>query len=188
MTGAHVRLEPLRPEHAPGLFAASDPQTFLYHLNVPDGWTPQAFARHVDRLIEMPDRVTLTMLDPATGEPIGSTAFLEIRPEHLGIEIGATWITPARRGTSVNPEAKLLMLTHAFDALGAIRVQLKCDGRNTHSQNAIARLGATREGVLRRHLRAPDGFMRDTVYYSILAEEWPRVRQGLHARLWAKGN
>ena len=178
-----MRLEPLCAQHAPGLFEAGDADTFRYHLNTPDAWDPRAFAAFIDRLLAIPGRATLVMLDAATGAPIGSSAFMEIRPEHLGLEIGATWISPSRRGTAVNPEAKLLMLSHAFGTLGAVRVQLKCDGRNIHSQNAIAKLGAVREGVLRKHMRAPDGYMRDTVYYSILADEWPRVRAGLEARL-----
>ena len=183
LVGRHARLEPLHASHAPDLFAAADPATFQYHLNTPDAWTPGAFAVFIDRLIAMPGRATLAILDAHTGRAIGSTAFMEIRPEHLGLEIGATWITPPARGTRVNPESKRLMLAHAFDTLGAIRVQLKCDGRNLHSQRAIAKLGATREGVLRRHMRAPDGYMRDTVYYSILRDEWPAVRAALDARL-----
>lgn len=183
LAGRHVRLEPLRPEHADALFDAADPQTFRYHLNVPRSWDRGSFAEFIESLLAIPGRASLAMIDPSTGEALGSSAFMEIRPEHLGLEIGATWITPSRRGGVVNPEAKRLMLAHAFDVLGAVRVQLKCDGRNLHSQGAIAKLGAVREGVLRRHMRAPDGHMRDTVYYSILADEWPGVRAGLDARL-----
>lgn len=187
LSGRHVRLEPLRPDHADALFAAADPATFAYHLNTPDDWTLPAFRVFIDRLLALPGRSTLVLIDAAPGAthgtPIGSTAFLEIRPIHRGLEIGATWISPPYRGTRINPETKLLMLSHAFDTLGAIRVQLKCDARNLHSQAAIAKLGAVREGVLRRHMIAPDGYVRDTVYYSITDDQWPDVRAGLERRL-----
>lgn len=187
LPGTHLRLEPLHPDHADALFDAATPDTFQYHLNAPEAWTRPAFRDFIARLIAIPHRVTLAMIDlqpgPTHNLPIGSSAFMEIRPEHRGLEIGATWISPAHRGTRINPQAKLLMLAHAFDTLGAIRVQLKCDARNTHSQNAIAKLGATREGTLRHHMIAPDGHKRDTVYFSILAEQWPTVRANLERRL-----
>jgi RimJ/RimL family protein N-acetyltransferase len=99
------------------------------------------------------------------------------------VEIGWTWITPAFQRTAVNTEAKLLQLTYAFETLGAGRVALKTDGRNERSQAAIARLGAVREGTLRRHMRLPDGYVRDTVYFSILADEWPGVKARLEERV-----
>lgn len=188
LTGPTVRLEPLRPDHADALFAAADEQTFRYLLTVPESWTPAAFRSLVERMVAMPDRASLAMIDRATGTPIGATAFLEIRPEHRTIEIGATWISPVRRGTHVNPEVKLLMLRHAFETLGADRVQLKCDARNQVSQRAIAALGAVREGTLRSHLIAPDGQPRDTVVYSILSAEWPGVRDRLVERLAQAGH
>ncbi|MEZ6232641.1 MAG: GNAT family protein [Phycisphaerales bacterium] len=187
LVGRHVRLEPLRPDHADALFEAGDAETFRYHLTVPAAWTREAFARYIDRLLAMTDRVTLVMLDARTGSPIGSSAYMEIRPAHRAVEIGATWIAPARRGTAINPESKRLMLAHAFETLGAIRVQLKCDARNTHSRRAIAKLGATEEGTLRHHMLAPDGYRRDTVFFSILEAEWARVREGLEQRLVTLG-
>jgi RimJ/RimL family protein N-acetyltransferase len=96
-----------------------------------------------------------------------------------------TWIGKPHRGTKVNPEIKLLMIGHAFEVMGCERVQLKTDGRNIHSQRAIEKLGAKKEGILRRHGQMPDCFMRDTVMYSILPEEWPEVKAGLLARLAA---
>ena len=99
------------------------------------------------------------------------------------LEIGWTWLAPSRWRTAANTEAKLLQLRHAFDDLGAGRVALKTDGRNARSQAAIERLGGIREGMLRRHLRMPDGYIRDTVYYSILRYEWPAIRARLEARL-----
>ena len=99
------------------------------------------------------------------------------------MEIGWTWIAPSHQRSAVNTEAKLLQLTYAFDDLGATRVALKTDGRNLRSQAAIERLGAQREGPLRRHIKMPDGFIRDTVYFSILSDEWPAVRARLEERL-----
>ena len=111
------------------------------------------------------------------------TTYLDIRAPHDGLEIGWTWYAEEHRGTRVNPECKLLMLTHAFEMLKCVRVQLKCDERNMQSQRAIEKLGAKREGVLRRHGILPDGFVRNTVMYSIIDSEWPTVRSGLKARL-----
>jgi RimJ/RimL family protein N-acetyltransferase len=111
------------------------------------------------------------------------TGYLEIRPAHRGLEIGRTWIGRAFQGTRVNPESKLLLLRHAFEDLGAARVQLKTDVRNLQSQRAIEKLGAVKEGVLRRYQMRSNGFIRDTMVFSIIAEEWPAVKAGLERRL-----
>ena len=107
------------------------------------------------------------------------TRFMDIQPENRSVEIGGTWISPQYQRTVVNTEAKFLMLRHAFEVLDCVRVQIKTDLRNTRSQRAIERLGAVREGVLREHMMLPDGTLRSSVYYSILAAEWPAVRQRL---------
>jgi RimJ/RimL family protein N-acetyltransferase len=130
-----------------------------------------------------PEYVAWATVERASDRAVGSTRFGDIAPEHGRVEIGWTWIAPSRQRSAVNTEAKLLQLTYAFDTLGAGRVALKTDLRNERSQRAIERLGAVREGVLRRHLRLPDGHVRDTVYYSILADEWPAVRARLEERL-----
>jgi len=130
-----------------------------------------------------PDFVAWATVDAASGRGIGSTRFGDIAPEHGRVEIGWTWIAPSHQRTAANTEAKLLQLGYAFDDLGATRVALKTDGRNERSQAAIERLGAVREGVLRRHLRLPDGYLRDTVYFSILSGEWPAVKARLEERL-----
>jgi RimJ/RimL family protein N-acetyltransferase len=132
-----------------------------------------------------PEYVSWATVDALSGRAIGSTRFLDIAPEHGRLEIGWTWIAPSHRRTATNTEAKLLQLSHAFDELGATRVALKTDERNERSQAAIARLGAVREGVLRHQFRMPDGFMRSSVYFSILADEWPAVKAQLEARLAA---
>ncbi len=131
------------------------------------------------------ETVSFCISDIASGRPIGITTYLDIRPDHRGLDIGWTWISLDQRGTRTNPAMKLLMFEHAFERLGAIRVCLKTDERNTMSQAAIAKLGARREGVFRHAVIMEDGFRRSTVMYSILAAEWPSVRKGLMARLGA---
>ena len=113
------------------------------------------------------------------GEVAGSTRYGDLRPEHGGLEIGWTWLDPRWYGSGINRRMKLLLLDHAFGPLGMERVQLKTDHLNVRSQRAIEGLGAEREGVLRRHLRRPDGTWRDTVMYSLIREEWPQVRARL---------
>jgi len=117
------------------------------------------------------------------GTLVGTSSLLEIDLANESIHLGATLYGRRWWGTAVNPEAKLLLLAHCFDDCGFGRVKIQTDALNTHSQAAIAKLGARREGVLRRHLRREDGTFRDTVVYSILADEWPAVRDGLRARL-----
>ncbi len=183
LEGRFVRMEPISELHRDDLLAAAaqDPETFRYmssDLSVGAHAWPAYLA---DAL--RPEFVTWATVDAATGRAVGSTRFGDIAPEHGRVEIGWTWIAPSHQRTPVNTEAKLLQLSYAFDELGATRVALKTDGRNLRSQAAIERLGAVREGRLRRHLRLPDGFIRDTVYFSILAEEWPAVKARLEERL-----
>ena len=111
------------------------------------------------------------------------TCYLDIRPQDRALEIGFTWIGKPYQRTPVNPECKYLLFRHAFDDQQAVRVQLKTDLRNVQSQRAIEKLGAVREGVLRKHMIRPDGYMRDTVMYSVTADEWPEVRARLEKRL-----
>ncbi len=119
----------------------------------------------------------------ASGRVAGATRFMEIRPEHRGLEIGGTWYGLEFQRTVVNTECKYLLLRHAFEVLGAIRVQFKADVRNERSWRAIERLGAKREGILRNHMILPDGVIRDSVYYSIIDSEWPGVKQRLEDML-----
>src|SRR6185295_18650548 len=114
-----------------------------------------------------------------SGRAVGSTRYMDIRPHDRAIEIGYTWVATERQRSAINTECKLLLLRHAFETLAAGRVQLKTDGRNVKSQTAVARLGAQREGVLRRHMRTRNDHFRDTVFFSILAEEWPAIRSRL---------
>lgn len=187
-----MRLVPAAPGHAEDLFAITPPDTFRYFLSWPGEWSFPGFREWFDTFRAAPRTRVYIVTDEATGQCLGSTSFLDIDEPNRCVEIGATWYAPGSRGTRVNPACKLLMLDHALhrvfigpggERTGCVRVTLKCDARNLHSQRAIAKLGAAREGVLRRHRIQPDGFVRDTVYFSILPDEWPRVRADLLARL-----
>jgi N-acetyltransferase len=185
LEGQHVRLEPLGPQHRADLEAAAaqDSSVFAFMgmsiaVHGWDAWLAEALEG-----VAAGRYVAWATVDCATGRAIGSTRFGDISPADGRVEIGWTWIAPSHQRTAMNTEAKLLQLRYAFEELGANRVALKTDARNLRSQAAIERLGAVREGVLRRHMRVADGFIRDTVYYSILDDEWPAVRARLEDRL-----
>ncbi|MFN0131395.1 MAG: GNAT family N-acetyltransferase [Phycisphaerales bacterium] len=203
-----IRLEPLETRHAADLFASADPDLFRFSMQNPPEWSVRGFELEMEKVKATPGVVALAMVlaSPlrvggevwSAGRAIGRSTYMDIRPEHRGLEVGRTWIARAFHGTRVNPEAKYLMFRHAFEALTptAIRVQLTINGPNLHSQRAVAKLGAVREGVLRsariipgfppphEHVR-PGPAQRDLVVFSIVAEEWPKVKQGLEARLRA---
>ncbi|HEV2847055.1 MAG TPA: GNAT family protein [Thermoanaerobaculia bacterium] len=183
LEGPSIVLEPLSPEHATLLWPKAEPGVFQYTLEWPRDESLAAFEDWVRHCMGMPASLCYTIFLKSTGEAAGMTGYLEIRPAHRGLEIGRTWIAKAHQGTRVNPESKYLLLRHAFEDLGAVRVQFKTDSRNLHSQRAIEKLGAQREGVLRRYQIRSNGYIRDTAMYSILAEEWPAVKAGLEARL-----
>ena len=177
-----ARLEPLREEHAKPLFSLiGDPETWRYLVvkRPHDAAEMHQWVRHAldaqARGVELP----FVVIDRRSGEIAGTTRYMDINREHRNLEIGATAYGRAWRRTSMNTECKLLMLAHAFDAMGCERVQLKCDARNEASRRAILRIGATFEGVLRKHRVLEDGFVRDTAMYSIIREEWPAVRDRL---------
>jgi RimJ/RimL family protein N-acetyltransferase len=189
LTGRHVRLEPLTTAHAPALFAALsiDPAIWQWRTVAP----PESLAEmEVQILADLEAQVrgnvvAFAQVEAATGRAVGGTTYMNISRRDRGLEIGATWLGKPWQRTGINTEAKYLLLRHAFEMLGAVRVQLKTDGRNVQSQAAIERLGAVREGVLRRHMLVRDGFIRDTVMYSIIAEEWPAVKRGLEQKMTA---
>ena len=131
--------------------------------------------------LDAPDQKVFVKL--VGGQLAGSTRYLEMRPAHLGLEIGSTWLAPAFIRSGANRAFKRLLLGHAFEVMGMARVQIKTDVLNTRSQTAIEALGAVREGVLRQHMLRPDGSMRDTVMYSLIREEWPTIRTRLEATL-----
>ena len=132
--------------------------------------------------------MALVTLDARSGEPLGSSRYLNLRPEHRGLEIGWTWLAKRAWGTGANIEAKLLMLEHAFDRLGCMRVEFKTDAQNSRSRGALAALPAQFEGVFRKHMLVGDdrSTVRDSAWYSITDEEWPEVRENLEQRLAAK--
>lgn len=178
-----VRLEPLREEHRSGLAAASDtPEVWRY---LPYDGRGEAFHAWFDHSLKLNSegREAIWAVRNADGALVGSTRYLNIAASDLRVEIGGTWYAPSVWATKVNPACKLLLLRHGFETLGLNRIELKTDARNTRSQAAIARLGATREGVFRRHMVLHDGHVRDTVYFSIIREEWPDVRARLLERL-----
>lgn len=189
LTGHHVRLEPLTMEHLSDLFEAGGGDDEVWRWQ--GGPTPRTQGELGLKLRELLDDVergayvAFAVIHRASGQAIGWTTYLDIDAEHERLEIGWTWYGRAFWRTAVNTETKLLLLTHAFEELGMGRVQLKTDHMNQRSQTAIARIGAQREGVLRRHRQRPDGTWRDSVYFSILAGEWPDAKARLAARLQA---
>lgn len=186
-----IRLEPLESRHAPDLFAAADKELFRHSMQAPAEWSPRGFELEMEKVNAIPGVVAFAMIHLESGRAIGRSTYMDIRPEHRGLEIGRTWIGRAFHGTRVNPEAKYLMLRHAFEVLspGAIRVQFTTNGTNLHSQTAIAKLGAVREGLLRHARILPpalghEGGVRDWIFFSILAEEWVGgVKARLESRL-----
>jgi RimJ/RimL family protein N-acetyltransferase len=129
--------------------------------------------------------IPFATVSQGSGEPVGSTRFLALRPEHLSVEIGWTWLHPSAWGTGANVEAKLLQLEHAFDVLGCRRVELKTDALNERARGALEALGTTFEGIHRKHMLVRDGENRDSAWYSVVDDDWPEVRARLHARLVA---
>ena len=185
LEGRIVRLEPLSMAHLDDLAEVGlDPAIWQWTLARPTDkailgeWIQAALANAASGT-EMP----FATLDATTGKAIGSSRFMSIVPEHRRLEIGWTWLGKARQLSGANREAKLLQMTHAFEALGANRVEFKTHARNEPSRNALAGIGATFEGVFRNHTIMPDGSLRDSAYFSVIVEEWPAVRAALIAGL-----
>ncbi len=186
LVGRRVKLEPLCVEHAEALWPQADE---------PEIWQYMPYGR-VDSLeklraviCELLDRqargtdLCFTVFDLVADMPIGMTRYMTIERAHRSLEIGGTWYGRLYRRTAVNTECKYLLMRHAFEVLGCIRVQLKTDLRNERSQRAIERLGAVREGVLRKHMIMPDGYHRSSVIYSVIDDEWPAVKARLEGFL-----
>jgi RimJ/RimL family protein N-acetyltransferase len=188
LTGAHVRLEPLTSQHAePLLAAAADGE--LWNLTVtlvPSRATIGEYLAAAFRARDAGHELPFAIRDTARNRIVGTTRFRSIALAHRRLEIGSTWLAASAQRTAINTEAKLLLLAHAFEALGCQRVELVTDVLNTRSRAAIARLGAKQEGILRSHRIMPGGRVRDSVYFSILAAEWPAVRAGLREKLAAR--
>jgi RimJ/RimL family protein N-acetyltransferase len=185
LDGKTVRIEPLGLEHSAGLRAAymRDPDILRYHNIAPYDASDEAWSDYMQRSTTLPGRMPFAMVLKETGQAVGTTSYLDIRPEHRGLEIGYTWIGKDYQGTQVNPENKYLLLRHAFETLQAIRVQLKTDARNLQSQRAMSKLGAKLEGTLRNQIILPDGYYRHSVMFSITDDEWPEVKAAIETRL-----
>ena len=185
LEGAHVRLEPLSPDHHAALCAvALDPE--LWRWTIADIRTPGDLRRYMETALEeqrLGRSVPFATVERASGKPVGSTRFANIEPVHRKAEIGWTWIGRPWQRTAINTEAKYLMLRHAFETWNCLRVELKTHSMNHVSRTAILRIGAKEEGTLRNHQINERGVPRDTVYFSILDTEWPAVRAALEARL-----
>ena len=184
LEGRLVRLEPLAKRHAAGLWEASrDARTWRW-LPIPQPQRPEELEAWVDdALARAVAGLDLPLVTQREGAIVGSTRFLALRPEHRSVEIGWTWLHPSAWGGGVNVEAKLLMLRHAFDAWGCRRVELKTDALNERSRGAMEAMGATFEGIHRKHMLVRAGENRDSAWYSVVDDEWPRVREGLVRRL-----
>jgi len=185
LTGSRVTLEPLSIDHLEGLRAAAAENELwrAWYTNVPH---PDAMADEIarrQRLHEQGQMLPWATRLNATGRVVGMTTFLNPSKDATRVEIGATWLAASAQGTGANREAKLLQLTYAFDELHCIAVEFRTHWHNRQSRNAIAALGAKQDGVLRNHSVGPQGAVRDTVVFSIIAGEWPAVRVGLEHSL-----
>ncbi len=185
LRGRWLTLEAIDERHAPGIFEVMRDDEVCRYL----AWDPPksldetlALVREAKDAMARGQAIVYAQVWNATGRAIGSTRLLDVRPADRQVEIGSTFLGRDYWRTPANTESKYLFLRHCFESLGCVRVALKTDGRNLRSQEAIARLGAVREGVLRRHMRIKN-YQRDTVYFSILDDEWPAVKARLQARL-----
>jgi RimJ/RimL family protein N-acetyltransferase len=187
LEGSVVRLEPILREHAEALWrVAGNAVDDIFQ------WIPyrmkfrEDFVLAIDKALAEQERgesVAFATVERSSGQPIGSTRFMNIDLANRRVEIGSTWIAPAWQRTVINTEAKYLMLRHAFEVWKCIRVELKTDALNQKSRNAILRIGAKEEGTLRRHVITWTGRVRDSVYFSILDSEWPAVKAALEQKL-----
>jgi RimJ/RimL family protein N-acetyltransferase len=186
LEGEVVRLEPLARRHERGLFEVAGDARIWRWMPYDPSESQETFHAWLEDALAASEAGTegaFATVDASTGEPVGSTRYLALRPEHRVLEIGWTWLAPAYWQTGANVEAKLLMLEHAFTDLGCLRVEFKTDASNGRSRAAIAALPAQFEGVFRKHMLVRGGERRDSAYYSIIDDEWPEVRQELGRRL-----
>ena len=185
LASEHVRLEPLGLEHVEGLKrAAADGELWTIRVtSVPDPDDTRGYIERALQAFGEGHRLAFAVLDARSGEVIGSSSYHDIVPAVERLEIGYTWYAKSRQRTHVNASAKLLLMTHAFETLGARLVGWRTDNFNFASQRAIERLGARKDGILRHHAVRRDGTIRDTVMYSMTAGEWPEAKAELQARL-----
>ncbi|MCX6956591.1 MAG: GNAT family protein [Verrucomicrobia bacterium] len=186
LRGRHVRLEPLAESHHASMERlGAEPEVWRWtgFLHADPQESVRGWCRTLGAMLSREEAVPFAIVESATGNAVGGTVLFDYSEPNQRLEIGYTWLAKPVWRTAVNTEAKFLLLRHAFETLGCGRVQLKTDARNVRSQMAIARLGAVREGVLRSHMIMPDGFVRDSVMFSIVAAEWPVVKARLEGWL-----
>ncbi len=185
LSGKIVRLEPLTLGHVPDLFSASNPTIWKYMLygDIDSETDMENCVREILRRAESGTDLPFAVIHLETEKAIGATRYLEIRPQHKGLEIGGTWYGLEYQRTGVNTECKYLLLKHAFETLGCVRVQFKSDSRNEKSIAAIKRIGAKPEGILRNHMILSDGTLRHSAYFSILDSDWLAVKKRLEEKL-----
>jgi RimJ/RimL family protein N-acetyltransferase len=186
LTGKVVRLEPLSVDHVEDLARVGLEPEIWHYMRYGKIENREGLRAWVQELLSMRDQGTdlpFAVIYLASGRAIGSTRFLHIDIPNRSLEIGGTWYGLDYQGTQVNTECKYLLLQHAFEQLGCVRVWFKTDGRNLRSQHALEKLGVVKEGVLRNHMILPDGYIRDSVVYSLVPDEWPQVKASLEARL-----
>ena len=185
LVGDYVRLEPLSHEREEELCAATEDGKLheLWYTPIP---SPETMSAEIDRRLGLYEQGTMmpfATIDVETGKAIGMTTFMNMRLDHFKVEIGSTWMAASYQGTGINPEAKLLMLSYAFDVLGCNAVELRTHEKNAQSRAAIEKLGAKLDGMLRNDMVMPNGTLRNSAVYSITKDEWPAVHDGLVARL-----
>ncbi len=179
LTGQHVKLVPLSNAHATGLSAAAEKLGDLWYTYIPSAAGMQA---EIERRLGTADMTPFTILAPDS-TPVGMTTYMNCDAKNKRVEIGSTWISPTVQKSPLNTEAKLLLLTHAFEVLDCIAVEFRTHRLNQQSRRAIERLGAQLDGILRSHVVSPNGTIRDTAVYSITAPEWPVTKTHLQAKL-----
>jgi len=188
LSGNEVTLEPLQMKHARELWEGAQEPGLFAHLAPGTESGFGAFKGWISRRLEEAGQQTalpFMIRGKQTGRPIGSTSMFNISTRHHRLEIGHTWLRKEWRGSKANPEAKLLMLTHAFEEMEAVRVQFKVDTRNIAAQKAMEHIGGVLEGQMRNERILTDGFIRDAYVYSIIKREWPDVKRQLNAQVWA---
>lgn len=185
LNGERVRLEPLAPSHLEAISAVALEGDLFRWFPEPMR-TREALAAYVERFARMREEGTgmgFAIVLKATGQVVGGTSCYALEPRHRRVEIGYSWIATPWQRSGVNREAKRLLLAHAFETMGCLRVEFKTDRLNAQSQRALERLGAVREGVFRAHMICEGGRVRDSVYFSIVRDEWPALKARLDARI-----
>ncbi|WP_372516680.1 GNAT family N-acetyltransferase [Paenibacillus silviterrae] len=178
LIGNKIKLVPMEAGHDEGIYEAGRfPE--IWELTQGRIESLDDARAYIAKALEQSNAIPFVISELSSNRIVGSTRLFDFSHANRGVEIGSTWLTPAVWRTFVNTECKYLLLKHCFESLGMIRVQLKTDSRNLRSQRAIERLGAVKEGILRNHMILPDGYVRDSVYYSITDKEWPEVKQRL---------